>query len=219
MFRHSLLGFPWDPPGIPLGFPWDSPGIQDYFGACRAGVFQQDGFMASEEMVEHLLSADPGGLAVDSPWTRRGSKGIWIFMEKTWKDHDLQWFSRISPEIIQHYIYIIYIYYIKICRRFIPIHFYGFEFGKRCWSKYAVGVWFGREVVIKQDLSQLSWGFPWLLQAEEWISTRRIWVTQLVHLDGLRVTKCDVSWSAGGGSFPGWISCAAILFQLLPAAW
>lgn len=63
-------------PGIPLGFPWDSPGIQDYFGACRAGVFQQDGFMASEEMVEHLLSADPGGLNVDSPWTHRGSKGI-----------------------------------------------------------------------------------------------------------------------------------------------
>lgn len=32
--------------------------MEDYFGACRAGVFQQEGFMASEEMVEHLLRMD-----------------------------------------------------------------------------------------------------------------------------------------------------------------
>lgn len=29
---------------------------EDYFGACRAGVFQQEGFEASEQMLEHLLS-------------------------------------------------------------------------------------------------------------------------------------------------------------------
>eukprot|EP00434_Breviolum_minutum_P038155 symbB.v1.2.033837.t1/scaffold4260.1/size42279/2 len=32
--------------------------MEEYFAACRGGVFRQDGFRASEEMVEHLLSLD-----------------------------------------------------------------------------------------------------------------------------------------------------------------
>jgi len=94
------LGFPWDSPGIPLGFPWDSP-IQDYFGACRAGVFQQEGFMASEEMVEHLLSApvDSPTIPVEKTVGPGSAQGDLNFHGKDPKDHV---FSMIFQDFSDH---------------------------------------------------------------------------------------------------------------------